>query len=80
MWSWRKKLVRPDDLIVWRLALFVLSTTFSCNAQNDRVLQQHHWEDPVLVLIRHGDKSENIDNRKQQFSLIPQVQYQNVFV
>ena len=80
MLSWRKKLVRPDALIAWRLALFILSTSFSCNAQNDRLLQQHHWEDPVLVLIRHGAKSENIDNRREQFSMIPQVQYQSVFV
>ena len=80
MLSWRKKVVRPDALIVWRLALFVLSTSFSCNAQNDKLSQQHHWEDPVLVLIRPGATSENVDNRKEQFSLIPQVQNQIIFL
>ena len=80
MLSWRKKLARPDALIVWRLALFFLSTSFSCNAQNDRLLQQHHWEDPMLILIRQGAKSENVDNLKEQFSYIPQVKNENIFL
>ena len=80
MLSWRKKVVRPDALIVWRLALFFLSTSFSCYAQNDRLLQQHHWEDPMLVLVRQGAKSENVDNLKEQFSYIPQVKNRNIFL
>ena len=74
MLSWRKQLVRPDALIAWRLALFILSTTFSCKAQNHKLLQQHHLEDPMLVLIRHGANSVSVDDHKERFSLIPQVQ------
>lgn len=74
MLSWRKQLVRPDALIAWRLALLILSSTFSCKAQNHRLLQKHHLKDPILVFIRQGANSVSVEDHKEPFSVIPQVQ------